>query len=410
MSYIYTQAFLQTRISAGIQGKLGILIDPLETSNEAVRQVYSDTRLRSSKRRASLVPNLYSGEYEYACPADLDGPGIIDVPQQAKRDDGEFTLVPVEQFLRWHRRGDISIHDFNGIRQLLIDSRVQDFTIVVDPLSSIAISGGSWVVNGDATNLVTNTDNFVNGSGSLSFDINTSGGTTAGISVMRSAVDLSAYIGFVAALFLNIQCPAVDGLTNFKLRLGTNSSNYWEATATMRSDGTVFIDGWNTVRFDMNTLTKTGSPVATSITYVYIFMTKLSSKQNEQGFLVNWLTAKKGKYADVLYYSKYGWQTAAGAYTEQSTQLTDLLVADTDEVNLIIKCGRWLAAQEVDALEPMITRLQAQYLNALKLYQLRNPSEDKIVISSYHDYRNGSRNYGGGPDYGTSNDNGYIYP
>lgn len=410
MAYQYTQAYLQTRISAGIQGKIAILIDPFATCNEAVRQVYSDTRLRSAKRRTSLVPNLYSREYEYACPSDLDGPGIIDIPQQAKRDDGEFTLVPVEQFLRWHRRGDIAVHDFNGIRQLLIDSRVQDFTIVVDPLSSLTVNGGTWIPFGDAQNLVTNTDNYVQGSGSLSFDISAAGGTTAGIVLAPGAsIDLSAYIGFVAALFLNVQLPAIDGITNFKLRLGTNASNYWEATVTTRNDGTVFATGWNTLRFDMNSLVKVGSPIATGITYRAIFMTKLSSKINEQGFLVNWLTAKKGKYADVLYYSKYGWQTAAGAYIEQSTLSTDFLVADTDEVNLMIKCGRWLAAQEVDGLEPMIARLANEYAVAVKAYQMRNPSEDKIVISSYYNYGNDTIQHGNSFDYGDGN-YGYPYP
>lgn len=410
MSYLYTQAFLQTRISAGIQGKIGVLIDPLALTNETVRQVYGDTRLRSAKRRISLVPNLYSQEFEYTCPSDLDGPGIIDVPQQAKRDDGEFTLVPVEQFLRWHRRGDISINDFNGIRQLLIDSRVQDQTIVVDPLSAIAVNGGSWATIGDATNLVANTDNFVRGNGSLSFDINSSGGTTAGINLAPgAATDLSKYIGFVAALFLNVQLPAVDGITNFKLRLGTNSSNYWEQTVTVRNDGTAFLTGWNTLRFDMNTLTKTGSPVATSITYIAIFMTKATNKQNEQGFLLNWLTAKKGKYADVLYYSKFGWQTSAGTYIESSTQPTDLVVADTDEINLMIKCGRWLAMQEADGLEPAIARLAAEYATALKSYQMRNPSEDKIIISSYYHYGNDTIQHGNSFDYG--NDNyGYSTP
>lgn len=387
MSYLYTQAYLQSRISAGIQGKIGVLIDPMETTNETVRQVYGDTRLRSSKRRLPLVPNLYSQEFEYSCPSDLDGPGIIDVPQQAKRSDGEFTLVPVEQFLRWHRKGDISINDFNGIRQLLIDSRVQDQTIVVDALSSVDVEGGSWTPIGDAENLVANTDNFTNGNGSLSFDIDASGGTTAGISITgKTATDLSQYIGLVAALFLNVQLPEIDGITNFKLQLGNDAGDYWEQTVTMRNDGTAFAPGWNTLRFDMNSLIQTGNPVASAITYISIFMTKATNKQSEQGFLLNWLTAKKGKYADVLYYSKFGWQDASGAYKESATLPTDVLVADTDEVNLMIKCGRWLAMQEADGLEPSIARLATSYSEALKAYQMRNPSEDKIYISSYYDY------------------------
>ena len=401
MAFTYTRAYLKGRINAGIQNKIGMLVSPEDMMDEAVRETMNDVRMRSTRRKTSLVPNLYNGQFEYAAPSDLHGPAIIDIPQQAKRADGEFNLVPAAQFTRYRRVGDIAIQDYNGTRQLLIDSAVPDSSTVIDALSQLAVTGGTWTTLGDGTNLVANTDDYVKGNGSLSFDINASGGTTAGISLSTTGItDLSNYIGHSADIFVWHRITSITGITNYKLRLGTDSSNYWEFTITARNDGTAFATGWNLFRFDMLLGVKTGSPVATSIKYKVLFMTKLNTKVSELGYEFNYMIAKKGKYADVLYYGKFGWIDAtSGAYKEFSTSDTDLLVADTDEFDLIRKRGISIASRETDMLDNAINRADSDYTTALKAYQMLNPSEDKITISTYYDY--GSRP-GEGNDDGAS--------
>lgn len=384
---IYTQSDLRGRINAKIQGKIDMLVSPQDTMNEAVREVLSEIRLRSTRRKASLTPNLFSQQYEYACPSDLMGPAIIDVPAQAKRADGEFTLVPSEQFRRYPQVGDIAIEDFNGTRLLLINSAVEDDTTEITTTEVVDTGPADWTALGDATNVAADTDDYVTGNGSIEFDIGSGATTTAGISLTgMDSVDLDDYIGHAASIFTHARITSTTNLTNFKLRLGQDASNYYEYTATARNDGTAFATGWNLLRFDLTSVSTTGSPTSTGIDYATLYMTKTAAKINEAGYMFNGLFAKKGKYHDVMYYSKYGWQSSAGTYKENSTDASDLLNADTDEFDLFVKKGRVIAGVEVDLPENQIERLKKEYEDARANYQMKNPSEDKINVSTYHYY------------------------
>lgn len=387
MPFIYTRSDLKTAINRGIQNKIGLLVSFQDTANETVREVANDVRLRSRRRKAALVPNLMNGAFEYAVASDLQSYDIIDIPAQAKRDDGDFNLIPVEQFLRDPRNGDIAVGDFNGQRVLYIQSETTDESTVVDPLS--AIGSGEWTAFGDATNLELNTDDYIKEGTSIEFDISAAAGTTAGITKTLAAtesLDLSEYLLKPASIFTYARITSATGVTNYKLRIGTTSGAYYEFTVTTKNDGTAFSAGWNLLRFDLSAPTTTGSPDAEDIAYIALYMTKATSKVSESGYMFNWLEAKKGKYADVLYYTKYGWQTAAGSYIENSTLDTDLLVADTDEFDLIVKRGRLIAGGEADLPEMQLRRLEKDYTDGLKAYMMENPSEEKIMTSNYHRY------------------------
>lgn len=414
----YTQADLQSSINRGIQGKSGLLIDIQDTMNEVVRELKTEVRLRSSKRSAALIPNLLSGIGQYFCPADLEGRGIVDVPSQAKRYDGEFNLVPYEQFSRAAKRGDIAIHDADRIRSLWIRSVTPDESVTIDPLSSLSPGTGTWATFGDAINLAANSDDYVKGSASLEFDINGSAGTMAGIVLAAGATeDLSGYIGHSAIFPVNARVTSPTGITNYKLRLGTNSSNYFEFTVTTRLDGTAFLAGWNPLGFSGTSYTTTGTPDATDVTYRVLFMTKSTSKINEAGYMFNYLQARKGKYANVDYYSTYGWlDSVTGAYKANSISPLDILIADEDEFDLFVKKGRVLANAEADIpvgisrTGKIINPLNDRYESAKANYQQLNPDDTKLTITSYHDYGSRGGPYNdGGYGYGSNNGGTVIY-
>jgi len=388
MAFVYTLSDLKSRMNSGIQGKKGILLSQDDLANEAVREVGSEVRLRSKRRRQTLSPNLFSGIFEYACPSDLHSFDIIDIPAQAKREDGEFEFVPSEQFRRNPRKGDISIDDFNGVRILLINSEVDDNEQTIDPVTSISSNGLVWEAFGDAENVATDSDRYVKGSGSVEFGISSAGGTTAGIFTNDlDAIDLSDYILSAASIFTYARITDPTNITNYKILIGTDASNNYEYTVTTRNDGTAFAAGQNLLRFDLATPTATnGSPDANNIVYAAMYMTKTAGKISESDYAFNWLTAKKGKYHDVTYYSKYGWKTSTGTYIENATDESDFLVADTDEYDLIVKKARSLAAAEVDLPQSKIKELVDKYESARMNYQNENPSEEKTIISSYYGY------------------------
>lgn len=395
MSFIYTRTQLKAAINRLIQNKSGMLIDFGETCNMAVREVLGDVDLRSARRKASLTPNLFNGEYDYACPSDLKAYSIIDIPQQAKREDGEFNLIPSREFAINKKRGDIAIDDFNGQRILKINSKVMDKTIVVSELDALDSGGGTWVAQGQAENLEVDNENFIKGNGALKFDIGATPSFYAGIiNEDLDDIDITDYINDNGAFFVWFYINSPTGLNSIIFDIGNDGSNYYEIEITAQNDGSAFAAGWNLLRFDFRDATTGGTPDPTAIKYVSVYMEIEATKVSENDYRFDYMVLKVGRNADIKYYSKYGWQTSAGAYIENSTVDTDVLVADTDEFNLIVKKGVELAAQELDisasGRDPLAKaqKLANDFEKAKKNYQLKNPSEASIMTSEYYNYGN----------------------
>ena len=390
MTFVYTRSQLKSDINRGIQGKIGMLISGEDTVNEAVRNLFLKHDLRSAKRRAVLTPDLYNGIFEYNCPSDLKGNKIIDIPAQAKRQDGEFFLTTAEEFRRHNGKtaGEIAIDDYNAQRLLLINSNVNSKTVVVAELDGLGSGAtANWAVFGDAENLAKDDADYVKGAGSLKFGISSAGGTTAGISNANvNSLDISDYLGGTSAFFVFARISSTTNLTSYTLRFGNSASVYHAKTVTTQADGTAFVAGWNLLRFDVDSLSDSGTPDDTAITYFALFMNKDATKVSETDYKFDWLVLKKGEIHYVHYYTKYGWQTSAGAYQENSSNDSDLLVADTDEYDLIVKEGRAIAAEETDLVPSKVTELKKERDVALNKYQLDYPSEAKITSTSYYDF------------------------
>ncbi len=417
MAFIYTQTQLKTDINKGIQGKIGMLIDAQDTMNFTVRNVFTEMDLRSAKRRQNLSPELFNGIFEYGQPSDMKSNKIIDLPPQAKNGSGGFFLTTAEEFRRTRgvqtrptdihhshgghnnpiqfnigNQGEIAVDEYNGQKVLLIAAAVNSKSILVSQFDSLT-SGASanWTAFGDAENVAKDDADFIKGAGSLKWDIDSSGGTTAGLENSSvNSLDISDFLGGTSSFFIYAKINSTTNLTNYKLRFGSSSSVYHEKTVTTQHDGTAFVAGWNLLRFEISSLTDTGTPDDTAITYFAPFMTKTSGKVSETDYKFDWLILKKGVITNVQYYTKYGWQSSAAAYKENSTAADDLLVADTDEYNLIVAEGRVEAAQETDLSEQKIQSLERRRDDVKKKYILDNPSEAKIITTGYHNYADSS--------------------
>ena len=389
MAFIYTQADLQERINAGVQNKIGILGSPQSTMNAAVRTLFRDVDLRSAKRRATLSPNLFNGIYNYQCPSDLKGTSIIDIPAQAKRQDGEWMLVPAEEFDRLNGRkaGVIALDDFNAARLLKLASAVDSKSLVISELDGLNSGGGLWSAFGDGETLAADTDDYVEGAGSLKWNISSAGGTTAGIeNSTLNSFDLTDYLGGTSAFFVWAKINSVTDLTNYIMRFGNSDSVYYSKTVTAQADGTAFVAGWNLLKFDISSLTETGSVDDTAIYYVALYMTKGAGKVSETDYKFDHLVLKRGVVHNVKYYTKYGWQSSAGAYKENSTATTDFLVADTDEFELIVEAGVVEAMKEIGYPEGEIRSRKADLKDAIKEYTMKHPSEAKIMMYDYYEF------------------------
>ena len=387
---IYTQSDIEQRVNGGIQGKIDMLINKENTLNASARELFNKVDLRSALRRANLAPNLFNGIFPYQCPTDLKGYALVDLPAQAKRFDGDWELTTPEQFLRLNgsKKSLCAIDDYNGTRVLLLDSEVDSKSVTVAELDSLTSGGGTWeAFSADSDSVATDNSDFIKGAGSLKWNITASGGTTAGLkNDGLNTLDITNYLGGTSAFFVWVKINSTTNLTNWILRFGTDSSNYYSKTITAQADGTAFVNGWNLLKFDISSLTETGTVTDTTINYTALYMTKTAGKISESDYKFDWLVLKKGVVNYVKYYSKYPWQTSAGSYLENSTNTTDLLNADTDEFELLVKQGIVNARRELAFPEGEIKSAEDDLKDAKKEYEMNNPSMSKVMVTDYYVY------------------------
>lgn len=88
---------------------------------------------------------------------------------------------------------------------------------------------------------------------------------------------------------------------------------------------------------------------------------------------------------DLIYYTKYPWQSATGTYQQDSILDADYINADSDEYNLVIeKCVEMLGygAREYD--DAMIAK--RNYSELLEQYKIHYPSENILMTSTYYEF------------------------
>lgn len=343
-SLIHTYADLKASINARIHNKMGLVATPRVIINDIVTEV-SGLKLRSNKRSAVLAPNLFNDIYQYAAPSDLDGNNVIGIqPQSMNRDRNQiWELITEEEFDQRKQSGNnlIAVADHSMTRSLRVsyrDGGLRELSIAgIQGLTGDSSTGASWAAFGNADTLATDTYNFIKGSGSLSFNL-TSGGTTSGIVLTAANTFDLSYYKSAGSVFAWVYMTTASYATNVKTRLGSDSSNYYELTATTANGGGAFVNGWNLIRFDFSSKTTTGTPVDALCDYVALYITKASGT-TDTSWRFNWLNAKQGSISNIIYYSNYPWQTSGGTYIRESTADTDLIVCDEDEWKLFIEKG-----------------------------------------------------------------------
>lgn len=381
-----TQTEFYAIVNGNTHGKFSQVVDRQVTSNRAVRFVVGDVDLRSHKRSAQLTPNLTTKVYEYTAPTDIKGEKVIDIRRQVNRPSYEkFRLVDDSEFDRRKEFGflRVAVRDENYGKILRVDGLDGGTSIILHNCDSIT-SNGTWVASVDASNITLDSIDYITNK-SLNFDL-ASGASTAVLtnSAMSTAVDLSDY-DEQGSVYMWVFIPTdvtIANITNFILRWGNDSSNYWSKTVTTNNEGNTFTTGWNLLRFDWTSATETGTVVPATIDYLVFTITKAGGEAANTDWRIDDITFRKGSVYYLVYYTKYGWQTTAGAYIEESTTTTDLVVADTEEIEGIAFKASEFAAQELKEYDD-VKYFRQMYTEWKSKYQTSNPSEALKKQRSY---------------------------
>lgn len=167
-----------------------------------------------------------------------------------------------------------SIERRDGDWFLIVNLESKYSPLLIASFDSTTADGGTWAADestSDAENVTADTVEYRQGSGSLNFDIDVSnsGNDRATISGTISSQDLTTYENLGAFVFW-VYLPVVTNFTSITLYWGSDSSNYWSATATTDVNGNAFVAGWNRIAILWSAATATSSPDVTAVDYMRI--------------------------------------------------------------------------------------------------------------------------------------------
>ena len=378
--------FLDAVVDATKYPNIGSQLNVQKLLNRIMRLVWAEVDIKTAKRKATAI-QMFDDEYDYTLPSDLKGWGIVDIkPQKPRTLSEQYRLVQNEDFDRKKSLGGnlVTIYHADNQDTLRFTGDTDDETLTVSGLSSLSDGGGTWAAfSAGSSGVVADNSNYIEGGGSISFDL-VGGTTTAGIvNTTITAVDISDYVADGTA-FLWVYLTATTNITNVKLRIGSDASNYHELTETTQYDGSAFVAGWNLIGFDFLNTSDTGTPTDTATDYVAVYLTK-SSGQTGTNFRFDYLRIHTGEYASVVYYSAFPWATTAAGTTriENSTTAADYLVAVTDEMPVIEAVGRREFYKELREWD--MYKIAAQEAETEKLkYKRRYPTERMKIQSNYY--------------------------
>jgi hypothetical protein len=387
------------RVSNLTSGENGDTNVERDLINSAVRVTMSEIDHRGTQREVVLTPNLMNNQYDYALPVDVKGDAIIGLRPQntdSRREFETYDLVPEDEFDRRKKveRGIFTITNDDLTRTLRVSADIDDQEMQVSTMEDT-----NWrTFDTDAVNdsdVKVDNDDYIEGNGAIRFQTDTTDSTDSTVGIQNTAItalNISSYLARGQA-FVNAKLTTYDtGIHQITLRLGSDSSNYYQVSDSNQNDCTPFQTGWNKIRFDLQNKTTVGTPADTAIDYAAIFWSRdtttvalLHLNDTDWGF--DNLILKRGKYYNLSYYSRYLWQDTTLAVFENSTNDTHALIVQNDELELIMAKAAELASQYLRDYED-VKYFASEFERLKKVYLMNNPSEANIRTT--HRYTFGS--------------------
>src|SRR3989304_1045041 len=395
----YNYLLLRRILNTKIHGNLAIL-NANDTNierdliNSSVRIALSEIEFRGNIREVLLTPNLMDKQWDYELPNDVKADNIIGLSPQNTDSRSEFEtydLVPSDEFDRRKKieKGIFTIVNDDLTRKLRISADVEDETLVISDLDNVN-DPDTWVGFGNTidSNIKTDADNYIQGNGSIRFSDTLARVGDSWIGIQNRNIgtfDISPYLSR-GSLFIKGRLDTGDtGIKNINIRLGSDSSNYYTFTDSNQNDCSPFQTNWNTLRLNANSKIVTGTPIDTATNYVAIYWTRDSGTHLDTDFGFDYLIAKKGKYYNLSYYTRYIWQDTAFGLAENSSSDAQSLLVQNDELEIIIAKMAELANEYLRNNEN-VSYYRNQYIELKANYLLKNPVEASVKTSSRYNF------------------------
>jgi len=159
----------------------------------------------------------------------------------------------------------------------------------ISSFDSLTADGGTWEADtstSDATSLALDTIEYKEGSASFKFnvDVSQSGNNRATIqNTTLTSRDFSDYED-LAAWFFWVYIPDETYFSSVTLFWGSDTSNYWSATATTDYNNNAWVEGWNRVKVVWSAATATGTPDSSAVDYIRVDYNYTGSQTDDNNF------------------------------------------------------------------------------------------------------------------------------
>lgn len=243
---------LKTTIASRLHGTtLNKLGDFFTLCRDTAEQVLSRIDLQETNRRALLTNAVYNRIYDYFLPDDFKAPSDLKPQtfQYNRANNSSLERTFNRQFGNEKKNNQFAVVWENGVQYLRF-SKALTTPALIDPADSLT-ENGAWSVGANASDLVLDTLNYISGNGSLKASLSSPG-----------------------------------AIVNVILRIGNDSSNYYEKTITT-GHFEAFKTGFNLCRFDLSSATQTGTVDTADIKYIRVTVT---FNTNQTGYFEKTLT------------------------------------------------------------------------------------------------------------------------
>lgn len=355
--------------------------------DRAARTLLLDLDPQETKRVVQFTTPIFNSVFDYAIAADVKGNKIVDIRPQVQRLPIDIWTQAYNQAFDIYKQNILSqanmfTMNFNtSIKTLRVNAPFLNAPVIVDQIEAVA-TNGTWAVGGTASNLAVNNTNFVQGSGSLQFDVTVGTGYLENSTL--TAVNLSTYTN-QSSFFVWVYVPTGSQLTSVNLRIGSSASAYYTLTVTANQQGNAFNNGWNLCQFTWSSMSTTGSPDTTAMDYARISLVMTGTNTAVK---INGLNSILGSILEYEYYSKYLFRNSStGTYQETVLDDADLINLDTESYNLFFNLVAYYASQQqqgVDAVNYDGKFFRTEYDNGLARYKAMYKSEVQKPQTTYY--------------------------
>ena len=349
----------------------------------SARNVQMKCDVPETIKLTQISNSLHNDIFDYTAPSDLKGNKIIDIRPQINRNLGDsFGHRLSKQFDVMKRNNTFNVK-YNSATKSLRIAKALTAGVTLHECDDTD-NNGNWAVGGDATNLTKDNLDFVSGSGSLNFDLNALGSVGYIEIADMSDIDLTDE-DEKGSIWLRVYIPDPSIITNFILRWGNDSSNYWSRTITAPHDQTTFKTGWNILRFDWNGATETGTVDPATIDYLRFSVTYDGTAETD--IRIDKIVCSVGEIWEIEYYSDALFRSTAGVWLTRPTSDNDILNMGEEGINLwLYECALAMAQQTQgeDAI------FDASFFGGVTLdmmykkYKKNNPSQVIKAMQTYY--------------------------